>query len=90
MLDNRTGLFYICNKIIKLSFMEAELFECLIHHKYRLITYKMIIKEVYNENEDNYTNRNKIVLLMQRLRNKINDYVTIRNMRGKGYILELR
>jgi DNA-binding response OmpR family regulator len=27
---------------------------------------------------------------MQRLRNKIKDYVTIRNMRGRGYILELR
>jgi DNA-binding response OmpR family regulator len=90
MLDNLTGLFYIDNIIINLSTMETELFECLIHHKYRLVTYKVLLKEVYNENEDNYTNRNKIVLLMQRLRNKIKDYVTIRNMRGRGYILELR
>lgn len=90
MLDNKTGLFYIDNKVISLTFMEAKIFECLIHHKYRVSTYKMILKEVYNEDIDNYQHRNRIFLTMIRLIKKLEGHIEIRHIRNIGYALVLR
>ena len=88
MLDEDSGIFYIDNKAISLTFNETIFLSLLIMNKNKIIDYKTILKEIYNEELIENKMLSKIHALIYRLNIKIGKYVKIKKIRKKGVILE--
>lgn len=88
MLDEDSGIFYIDNKAILLTFNETIFLSLLIMNKNKIIDYETILKEVYSEELIESKMQHKIHALIHRLNRKIGKYVKIKKIRNKGVILE--
>lgn len=87
MLDEDTGMFYIGNKIISLTFYESMILEVLIKNKYKTVSYEEFLKELYNEKDLTSKGKQKVNALLWRLKQKLKLFIDIRHIRNKGYIL---
>jgi DNA-binding response OmpR family regulator len=90
MLDENTGLFYIDNKIINLSWLESDILASIISHKPKVATFNDILKDVWNEKELNATTRARICTGIVRLKKALKDYIVIKHIRNLGYYVEMR
>ena len=87
MLDEDTGMYYVGDKIISLTFYESMVLEVLIKNKYKLVTYEEFLKEVYSEKNLTHEGKQKVNVLMWRLKQKLKSYINIKRVWNIGFIL---
>lgn len=90
MLDEDTGMFYIGSKMISLTFFENIVLGYLIDHKYKICTYKDMLRDIYLEKNVTKIGISRLAVIICRLRKKLNGYVNIRRIRNVGFIIEVR
>lgn len=88
MLDESTGLFYIENEVINLTYLENKLLSYLIEHKNQISDYKDLLKYLYNIDELNNNTRTRVNTLLIRLKKKIKGIIRVIKIRNKGVRIE--
>ena len=87
MYDEDTRTLYIDNKRIDLTESEGRLFSIVLENKFKAITYKELLKRLYNEDILTNRTRNKVEQLINRLKKKIEKYYDFKKIRNLGVIL---
>lgn len=87
MYDEDTRTLYIDNKRIDLTESEGRLFSIVLENKFKPISYKYLLKKLYNEDEYTNKTRSKVEQLINRLKKKIEKYYDFKKIRNLGVIL---
>lgn len=83
MLDEETNIYYLRNKPIKLTNIEAQIVAYFIDHKDRMVLYKDLVEAIYEERTSKLPK--KLIVWVHRVNKKLGQEIHIYSVKRIGY-----